>query len=164
MRIRDAERADVPALIDLTIEVFRPLFEQHWPAMFDPTVFAHDHGHWEADYRQEVPDLLDPLHGRFITLAEEDGDILGYAGWNVSDGDTGRLELVAVHPAARRRGVGAAVCRAALQRMTTLGVAVVHVGTGGDAFHAPARGLYESLGFTAVPAVNYSKALGPQSD
>jgi len=159
MRIRDAQRTDLPALIDLSIEAFRPLFEQHWPALIDPAVFAHDHGQWEADYRQEVPDLLDPLHDRFITMAEEDGDILGYIGWNVSHGDAGRLQMVAVHPGARRRGVGTAVCRAALQRLTTRGVAVVHVGTGGDAFHAPARGLYASLGFTALPAVDYSKAL-----
>jgi len=159
MRIRDAQRSDLPALIDLTIEAFRPLFEEHWPALLDPIVFAHDHGQWEAGYRREVPDLLDPEHDRFITLAEDAGDILGYTGWNINEGGTGRLQMVAVHPLARRQGVGAAVCRAALQRLGARGVTVVHIGTGGDAFHAPARGLYESLGFTPLPAVHYSKAL-----
>lgn len=159
MRIRDAQQTDLPALIDLTIEAFRPLFEQHWPAMFNPTVFAHDHSQWEADYRHEVPDLLDPRHDRYITLAEENDKILGYTGWNVTNGDTGRLQMVAVHPAARRRGIATVVCRAAMHQMGSRAVTVVHVGTGGDAFHAPARGLYESLGFTGVPAVNYSTAL-----
>jgi hypothetical protein len=38
-------------------------------------------------------------------------------------------------------------------------VTVVHIGTGGDAFHAPARRLYESLGFTGYPVVDYTRAL-----
>jgi ribosomal protein S18 acetylase RimI-like enzyme len=64
-----------------------------------------------------------------------------------------------VHPTAQRRGVGKALCRDALDRLRDQGVAVVHVGTGGDAFHTPARGLYESLGFRGWPVVDYSKAL-----
>lgn len=33
------------------------------------------------------------------------------------------------------------------------------IGTGGDAFHAPARALYEALGFTPFPLVSYTKAV-----
>lgn len=43
--------------------------------------------------------------------------------------------------------------------MRARGVAVVHVGTGGDVFHAPARALYESLGFSAYPVVDYTCSL-----
>jgi hypothetical protein len=39
------------------------------------------------------------------------------------------------------------------------GEVVVSIGTGGDDFHAPARALYESLGFTPFPTVNYTRAL-----
>ena len=124
-----------------------------------PTVFAHDHGHWEDEYREEVPSLHDPDRDRFITLAEEHERVLGYVGWNVANGDSGRLEMVAVHPAARRRGVATALCRVVLEQLRARGVVVVHIGTGGDAFHGPARKLYESLGFTGVPAVDYTKAL-----
>ena len=35
------------------------------------------------------------------------------------------------------------------------GVEVVQIGTGGDPFHAPARALYEQLGFTQVPVSVY---------
>lgn len=163
MKIRDAQHADLPSLVTLTIEAFRPLFEHHLPAQLDPTVVAHDHGRWADDYRQEVPDLLDPEHGRFVTLAEDDGRIVGYVGWHVTRGDSGRLQMVAVHPDARGRGVGAALCRSAVNRLRERGVAVVHVGTGGDDFHAPARRLYESLGFTAYPVVDYSLALSPMT-
>lgn len=40
-----------------------------------------------------------------------------------------------------------------------MAVTVVHVGTGGDDFHAPARGLYEALGFSGLPVVDYTQAL-----
>jgi ribosomal protein S18 acetylase RimI-like enzyme len=159
MRIRHAGPRDVDELVELTIEAFRPLFEEHWPALIDPAVFAHDHGAWEQDYRVLVPGLLAPERDRFVTVAEGDGTILGYTGWHVADGVAGCLEMVAVRPTATRRGVGRAVCLAALEQMRTRGVTVVHVGTGGDEFHAPATALYESLGFTGLPAVHYSRSL-----
>ena len=158
MNIRDFDDSDLPGLIDLTIEAFRPLFERHLPDQLDPRVFAHDHGDWMGDYRTEVPTLHDPGNDRFITLAEEQEQLLGYVGWNVTGGDSGRLEMVAVHPAARRRGVGTALCRDVVERLRSRGVTVIHIGTGGDAFHAPARRLYESLGFTGFPVVDYTRA------
>ncbi len=67
--------------------------------------------------------------------------------------------MVAVHLQARRRGVGSAVCRPALTQLKERGVTVVHIGTGGDAFHAPARRLYESLGFNGYPVMDYTRAI-----
>lgn len=161
MHIREFQHPDLPALVDLTIEAFRPLFERDLPRALAPVVYAHDHAGWQDSYRREVPALHDPAAGRFVTLAE-DADrarILGYAGWQVNPDGSGRIELVAVHPQVRRRGVGAAVCRAALVRLKERGVTVVHIGTGGDEFHAPARRLYESLGFTGYPVVDYTRSI-----
>lgn len=158
MHIRDCTPLDLPALTALTIETFRPLLAGSLVRL-RAEVTAHDHGHWEDDYRHEVPSLLAPDEGRFITLAEEHGKLLGYVGWNTTGEASGRLEMVAVHPDARRRGVARALCSAALTRLRELGVAVVHIGTGGDEFHAPARALYESLGFIPYPTVDYARAL-----
>ena len=162
MDVRDFRPEDLPALVDLTIEAFRPLFEVDLPNLLDPAVFAHDHGTWADDYRRDVPTFHDPKANRFIVLAEEtagDGSPLGYVGWQVNPDGSGRLEMVAVHPAARRRGVGTAICREALERLRQRGVTVVHVGTGGDPFHASARRLYESLGFNAYLVVDYTRAI-----
>lgn len=60
MYIRDYQQSDLPSLIDLTIEAFRPLFEEHLPAQLSSAVFDHDHGHWEADYRQGGPGFARP--------------------------------------------------------------------------------------------------------
>ncbi|SDR03654.1 Acetyltransferase (GNAT) family protein [Curtobacterium sp. UNCCL20] len=158
MHIRDCTPLDLPALTELTIETFRPLLAGSLVRL-RPEATAHDHGHWEDDYRHEVPSLLAPGEGRFITLAEEDGKPLGYVGWNTTGTSSGRLEMVAVRPDARRRGVARALCSTVLSRLEQLGVTVVHIGTGGDEFHAPARALYESLGFVPYPTVDYARAL-----
>jgi hypothetical protein len=51
-----------------------------------------------------------------------------------------------------------ALCSAALNRLEQPGITVVHVGTGGDEFHAPARALSESLGFIPYPTVDYARS------
>jgi ribosomal protein S18 acetylase RimI-like enzyme len=158
MHIRDCTPLDLPALIDLTIETFRPLLAGSMVRM-RPAVTAHDHANWEDDYRHEVPSLLNPAENRFITLAEDDGGPLGYVGWNITDDSSGRLEMVAVQQRARRQGIARALCTTVLRELDDRGVAVVHIGTGGDDFHAPARALYESLGFTPYPTVDYARAL-----
>lgn len=158
VRIRDCAPSDIPALIDLTVVAFAPLFTEVLPAV-RPAVFEHDHGAWQNDYRLEVPSLLAPEEDRFITLAEEHDRVLGYVGWNISGSTNGRLEMVAVQPDSRQRGVARELCEVVLARLKQRGVAVVHVGTGGDAFHAPARALYESLGFDPYPGVDYARAI-----
>ena len=119
----------------------------------------HDHGRWEDDYRAQVPTLFGPDEDRFITLAEHDEQVLGDVGWDITNSTSGRLEMVAVHPDARRQGVARALCTAAIAQLQQRGIAVVHIGTGGDAFHSPARALYESLGFIPYPTVDYARAL-----
>ncbi len=42
-----------------------------------------------------------------------------------------------------------------MQHLRNQGLALINVGTGGDPGHAPARALYERVGFTGVPLVNY---------
>lgn len=43
--------------------------------------------------------------------------------------------------------------------MKTNGVEVIEIGTGGDDFHAPARHLYESLGFSLIPVAAYLRTI-----
>jgi len=46
-----------------------------------------------------------------------------------------------------------------LASLEQLRVTVVHTGTGGGEFHAPARGLYDSLGFIRYPTADYDRAI-----
>ncbi len=60
----------------------------------------------------------------------------------------------------RNRGVVTTVLGAmALDGIRAHGVDLAVVGTGGDPGHAPARALYERLGFRPLPLVRYYREL-----
>jgi ribosomal protein S18 acetylase RimI-like enzyme len=67
--------------------------------------------------------------------------------------------MIAVDPAAQRRGFARALTEHALAQMREAGCSFAVVATGGDEGHAPARALYESTEFTALPLVRYYREL-----
>ena len=123
-------------------------------------MFARQHGGWRDDYRKQVPSLHDPANGKYVVVAESDGSIVGYVGWNVDpERERGEIEIVAVCPSHRGRRIGTALCEHAFADMKARGARMVAVGAGGDSFHAPARALYERLGCTPYPVTVYFKEL-----
>ena len=161
MLIRPFQPADLAVLVDLTIEVFGPFYEESPGAMVPPDVYEHQHGSWADDYRDEVPKLHDPVHHKHVLVAETDTqEIVGYIGWVIDpDRRHGDIDMVGVRESARGHGLGRRLCEEALRHMREQEVEVVGVGTGADPFHAPARGLYESLGFHLIPVARYLRAL-----
>lgn len=152
--------SDLPALIELTIETFRPFYEGYVHELLGDEVFEHQHGDWEQDYRDEVPTLHDPVAGRHVIVSVADGNIVGYLSWRVGPKPRhGEIYMVAVSPTWRSHGVGRQLCDHALAAMKEEGVDVVGIGTGDDDFHKAARGLYESLGFTKIPIAGYLKQI-----
>lgn len=164
MRIRAYRNSDQDTLIALTISTFRPFYENSFPKMMnhDEHIIAHQHGRWEEDYRQQVPSLHDPAEGKHLAVAVDDEDqIAGYVAWC---SDTfrpahGEIGLIAVDAAHRGGGIGTALMEHAMSRMRADGMGFVGLGTGGDNFHAPARRLYESLGFYVIPTAAYLRSL-----
>ena len=160
MDIRPADPADLPGLLDLTIAVFGPFYENSFRPTVGDAVFANRHEDWKGDYRRHLAGLHTPGDGRFAAVALVDAEVVGYVGWVVRQAEEhGEIDILAVGPRHRGRGIGRALAEHAVADMGDAGVAVVSVGTGGDGFHAPARALYERLGFTPFPTVSYTKAL-----
>jgi ribosomal protein S18 acetylase RimI-like enzyme len=161
VHIREFRPSDLPTLVDLTIDVFGPFYEQSFRSMVPPKVFAHQHGAWADDYRKSVPKLHDPERDRRVAVAETDaGEIGGYVAWAVDlERRHGEIDILAVRESARRHGLGRGLCEHALTAMRKQNIEVVGVGTGGDWFHAPARALYESLGFHLIPVSMYLRAV-----
>ncbi|MBJ6616423.1 GNAT family N-acetyltransferase [Streptomyces sp. I4(2020)] len=171
MRIRAFTPRDLASLTDLTIETFRPFYEDSFRPLVGETVFANQHGDWRDDYRREVPRLHAPERHRYVAVAEagddndngdgDDGDgLAGYVAWSVDpDRRNGSISHLAVSAQHRRHHVGTALCEHAFAHMRSLGAEVVEIGTGGDPFHAPARALYERLGCTALPTAVYYRQL-----
>jgi ribosomal protein S18 acetylase RimI-like enzyme len=160
MDIRPFQDDDLQRLVDLTIETFRPFLEDSFRPEVGEVVFSHQHGSWKADYRAQVPTFHDPNNGRHVAVADADGLLVGYVAWRIdADRRHGQIVILAVSAENRRHHTGAALCEHALADMKAAGVEVVEVGTGGDWFHAPARAVYESIGFTPFPGVHYFKAI-----
>lgn len=151
---------DLPTLIRLTIEAFRPFYEGYVHDLMGDELFEHQHGDWEQDYREEVPRLHAPTAGRHVAVCEMDGSIVGYVAWKVGPKPRhGEIHILAVAPDWRRHRVGRQLCDHAIAEMKQSAVDVVGIGTGDDGFHAAARGLYESLGFTKVPIAGHLKRI-----
>jgi len=158
MNIRPFAVSDLPTIIDLTIETFRPFYEGYVRTLLGEEIFAHQHGQWEQDYRDDVPTLNDPNLGRYIAVGEINGTVAGFVSWRVEGRPHhGQIYLLAVAAPYRRQNLGLQLCRHAISRMKLNGVEVVGIGTGDDAFHAAARALYEDLGFTKIPIAGYLK-------
>jgi ribosomal protein S18 acetylase RimI-like enzyme len=160
MKLRTFQAGDLDRLIDLTIEIFGPYFEESFRSIVGDPVMRTMHGDWREDYRKQLPELHAPDAHRYVAVAEHDGVIVGFVAWQTHpEKGYGQVDFVAVAPSHRRRGLADELCRHAFADMKDRGMRVVEIGTGGDPFHAPARAFYESLGMTAFPVVFYYQEL-----
>jgi ribosomal protein S18 acetylase RimI-like enzyme len=89
-------------------------------------------------YRPELDCVLEAPDGTFAAYV---------LCWYDDANRVGELEPVGTHPDYRREGLGAAVCRYALQRLQQAGAMQVVVYAGGRDEDECARALYESIGF-----------------
>jgi ribosomal protein S18 acetylase RimI-like enzyme len=126
-----------------------------------PRLFAAHYREWQGRYGETIraataPDVRDRVH-----VISDAGVILGFVVTTLEqEAGVGEIALMAVDPAMQRRGLGRALLRFALDDLRACGATSVHVGTGGDAAHAPARALYAATGFgRAIPAVHYHREL-----
>jgi ribosomal protein S18 acetylase RimI-like enzyme len=156
MELRLFQPGDLDGIVRLTIDTFGPFYEESFRGLVGDRIFAHQHGDWADDYRRTVPGLHAPESNKFVVVAQEAGDIVGYLAWAVEPVKRhGSVEILAVSAHSRRQHVGRALCEFAFAEMRTAGAEVVEIGTGGDDFHAAARAFYEDLGLLKVPVAVY---------
>ncbi|MFB4318997.1 GNAT family N-acetyltransferase [Actinomadura sp. 21ATH] len=158
--MRPFRPGDLDRLIALTIDTFGPFYTESFRGIVGDAILAHEHGDWRGDYRRTVPGLHAPDQGKYVAVAEVGGAVAGYVAWNVDVARRhGEIYMLAVDTSYRRHHLGTVLCEHAFAGMKERGVEVVEIGTGGDAFHAPARALYESLGCVLFPVAAYYKRL-----
>ncbi|CAN5575334.1 GNAT family N-acetyltransferase [soil metagenome] len=153
--IRPLDPADLDAVVDLSLLAWEPVFisfEQILGAAIFGRLYRPD---WRSAQAASVrTNCLASGAESFVATAG--GDVVGFLVLlQDKDESLGVIEMIAVHPAHQRRGHGRALMEFAVQRLLEQGLTVINVGTGGDPGHAPARALYEAVGFTGVPLVNY---------
>ncbi|WP_102159406.1 GNAT family N-acetyltransferase [Zhihengliuella halotolerans] len=160
MLIRNYSAQDEKPILDLTLATFEPFYEGSFRPLMGEVIFGVQHADWREQYAKSVPMLHDPDAGKYVDVAEVDGALAGYVGWEIDAlRGHGTISILAVSDRHRRSQVGRMLCEYAMESMKQRGAKVVEIGTGGDAFHAPARALYESLGCRQIPVAVYFKEL-----
>lgn len=94
-----------------------------------------------------------------LLAVDADGTLLGFHWTKQHDAATGEVYVVGIAPEAQGRGLGRVLTLAGLHHLAARGVAEVILYVESD--NAPARRLYEGLGFTHAPAdthVQYRRA------
>jgi ribosomal protein S18 acetylase RimI-like enzyme len=160
MLIRTFESRDLARLTELTIETFGPFYQDSFRPLVGDVISTRQHGQWREDYHALLATLHDPAHDKHVAVADIGGMIAGYVGWEIDLArEHGRIEILAVDAHHRRGHLGTDLCERAFEHMRAHGAVYVEIGTGGDAFHAPARALYESLGCIKLPVAVYFREL-----
>jgi len=147
--IRDARPEDAAAAGEIAARAWAPIREAFTDRLGKDIA---------AGFGDMKRSKYDQVH-RFITktpqdavVAEIDGKIVGFATTHLhSERDpntpTGELGNNAVHPEFGGRGIGRLQGEACIRKLIERGAKVLKVFTGLDEGHAPARRLYEKLGF-----------------
>lgn len=89
-------------------------------------------------YRPDLDCVAESSDGRFASYV---------LCWYDEANRAGEFEPVGTHPDHRRKGLGAATCQFALRRLQEEGARTAVVYAGGREADAPARALYEAVGF-----------------
>lgn len=158
--IRAYADPDLDAVVDLSLRAWEPVFESMREVLGD-AIFARLH---VPDWRTVQADAVRSSctsEERDVFVAVVDDRPVGFVtiALNAFHERMGVVDMIAVDPEYQRRGIARALMEHSIGHMRERGMDIAAVGTGGDPGHAPARAVYESSGFTALPGVRYLKLL-----
>lgn len=147
-------------MVALSLRAWEPFFAS-FPTQVGDELASELHPDFHAEQTTVVTEACtSPDHE--VAVATIDDTVAGFAVVILDqDTATGQLHLIAVDPDHQRQGLGGLLNGWALEVMTSAGMRLARVDTGGDRSHAPARRSYERAGYTAIPVTHYFKLLGP---
>ena len=118
---------------------------------------------WRVYQARSVEDALDneAMHLWVAEdLVDDDMAVVAFLAVTLHVADSmGQVWMLAVDPRAQGRELGTTLTNFATDWIRDAGMRLAMIGTGGDPGHAPARRTYEKAGYTALPTVQYLKAL-----
>ncbi len=156
MVYRDATEEDVDGILEAV--------RVGWPTG-GPKAMEERHGviGGEPWLEQQVGAVESSVRGNLDTtlVAEVEGRVAGWAVYTTNETTlVGAIAYNAVHPDFRGRGIGTEIVRRALEKLREAGMRIAIAGTGLGDEHAPARAVYEKLGFEPLrKSVSYSMDL-----
>ena len=160
LTIRLTRPEDHETLLALASRAWAPVFASVNDVLgADLALLLHGQD-WRTHHAGEIRQVLGS-ESMETWVADLDGRQVGFVTARVADPARriGEIHILGVDPVAQRHGVGTSLIRHAERWLHEQGMAVASVGTGGDLGHAPARSLYESLGYRLFPSAQYYKVL-----
>jgi GNAT superfamily N-acetyltransferase len=159
--IRPYDESDLEAIVDFSLRAWEPVFES-MRRVLGEAMFARLHQpDWRAVQAEAVrSSCTSDERDVFVAVADERPVGFAAVALNAFHERMGVVDIIAVDPDYQKHGVATRLMERSDEHMRTQGMDIAAVGTGGDSGHGPARALYESLGYTALPGVRYLKLLG----
>ena len=148
------------AVVELSLRAWESVYES-LRQILGNQIFSRLHDpDWRAVQAEAVRSSC-TSEDRDVFVAVADDRPVGFAAvaLNAFHERMGVVDIIAVDPEYQRRGIATQLMDRSIDHMRDRGMDIAAVGTGGDPGHAPARALYETLGFTALPGVRYLKLL-----
>ena len=159
IRIRDLAPGDVDAIVEIAVAAWEPIYSYYRQEMGED-LFQTAFPDWQADKARQVETACRPGSRARVCVAEQGGEVIGFATYYTNDSGVGEIGNNAVRPDRQGQGIGPRMYGYLFARLRELGMRYVKVSTGGDPAHARARGAYRKAGFEiALPGVEYYRVL-----
>ena len=160
VEIRPYLDSDCDAVVEMSLRAWEPVFESLRQVLGD-AIFARLHQPEWRSVQEEAVRAACTSDERSVFVAVADGRPVGFAAvaLNAFHEGMGVVDIIAVDSAYQRHGIASRLMDASVDHMRAQGMNIAALETGGDPGHEPARALYESLGYTALPVVRYLKLL-----
>ena len=158
LNVRPATADDVDTLVDISLRAWAPVHHSMAEVLgrrLNHLVYPDWRASQEADVRKACsdPNVL------VSVAADRSESLRGFVSVVIHNAAEGEIDMIAVDPPSQRLGIGHTLIEHALAEIRAAGCTFASVATGGDPGHEPARAIYESSGFTALPLVRFYREL-----
>lgn len=160
IEIRDFRKDDLDAVVEFSLRAWEPVFASMRQVLGDAIFDRLHRRDWRSVQAEAVRSgCTSEEHDAFVAVSGERAVGFATVALNAFHERMGVVDMIAVDPSFQRRGIARRLMDHSLRHMRDCGMDIAAVGTGGDAGHAPARAVYETMSFTALPGVRYLRLL-----
>ena len=157
--VRDLGSEDIETIVQIALAAWEPIYRYYRQEMGED-LFRAVFPDWRAEKVRQVEGACRPGNGARVCVAEQEGQVVGFATYYATRSGVGEIGNNAVHPDRQGRGIGSQMYGYVFEQLRSLGMRYVKVSTGGDPAHAPARRAYQKAGFgVKLPGVDFYRAL-----
>jgi GNAT superfamily N-acetyltransferase len=137
LSISDYKECDRKGILALSVRAWASVFAKLEPAVVPYVFNAFYPKGWAIRQSADIESILDNEPQNVLVAIENDA-ALGWVGIRLHPEDSlGEIYILAVDPAAQRRGIASALMEAAFEKLRKTGMKIVMVETGDDPGHAP---------------------------